>query len=192
MRIAISGTHSMGKSTFIQDFLQAHPEYRHEEEPYRALCNLYDIAFGKEMTRYGNGIQFYYHLSRIKQYTKPSDCVIFDRSPVDYLAYSLYAAKYHQTDLDMAFVESLIQPTLEALEFIDLLVFMPITAEHPIALEDDNIRPVNEDYRFEADENFKKIYRDKVYNLFPSASCKLIELWGDRQARLHKIQPFLR
>ncbi|MFM1890495.1 MAG: hypothetical protein RLZZ565_1252, partial [Planctomycetota bacterium] len=35
MRIAISGSHSLGKSTVVHDWVTAHPEYRREEEPYR-------------------------------------------------------------------------------------------------------------------------------------------------------------
>jgi len=50
MRIAVSGTHSVGKSTFVWDFIKAHPEYIREEEPYRALRDNYDIKFGKDST----------------------------------------------------------------------------------------------------------------------------------------------
>lgn len=37
MRIAISGSHSLGKSTLVHDWLAANPKYIHEEERYRAL-----------------------------------------------------------------------------------------------------------------------------------------------------------
>jgi hypothetical protein len=37
MRIAISGTHSCGKSTLIDEFLTTHPEFHHEPEAYEAL-----------------------------------------------------------------------------------------------------------------------------------------------------------
>ena len=38
MRIAISGSHSMGKSTFVKDFHISHPEFVLEDEPYRRLA----------------------------------------------------------------------------------------------------------------------------------------------------------
>lgn len=47
MRIAVSGTYSVRKRAFVHDFIVKHPEYRREEEPYRALCNWYEILFGK-------------------------------------------------------------------------------------------------------------------------------------------------
>lgn len=37
MRIAVSGTHFIGKSTLIQDFIKAHPDYKCEIESYYKL-----------------------------------------------------------------------------------------------------------------------------------------------------------
>ena len=37
MRIAVSGTHFIGKSTLIEDFIKAHPDYKCEIEPYFKL-----------------------------------------------------------------------------------------------------------------------------------------------------------
>ena len=64
MRIAISGSHSLGKSTVVNDWVAAHPEFRREEEPYRvlALNGLYEIWFRESSTRLHNGIQLYLEL----------------------------------------------------------------------------------------------------------------------------------
>ena len=35
MRIAISGSHSLGKSTVVRDWLNSNPDYLWEDEPYR-------------------------------------------------------------------------------------------------------------------------------------------------------------
>lgn len=192
MRIAVSGTHSVGKSTFVWDFIKAHPEYIREEEPYRALRDNYNIKFGKDSTRFCNGIQLYQNLSRVKQYPLKSSHVIFDRSPVDYLAYSLYTAHYHQTDLDMAFVESLIDPIKEGLEFIDVVIFVSINTKHLVNIEDDGIRPVDPSYRTEVDNIFKKIYFEDLYKIMPKKNApKLIELWGTREERIQKISDLL-
>ena len=37
MRIAISGSHSLGKSTLVRDFKAAHPDFQLFDEPYREL-----------------------------------------------------------------------------------------------------------------------------------------------------------
>jgi len=44
MRIAISGTHFMGKSTLIDNFIEAHPEYKSEVEE--------NLAYRKEVDKY--------------------------------------------------------------------------------------------------------------------------------------------
>jgi len=192
MRIAVSGTHSVGKSTFVWDLIKAHPDYIREEEPYRALRDNFNIKFGKESTRFCNGLQLYQHLSRVKHYPLPSCQVIFDRSPVDYLAYSLYTANYQQTDLDMSFVESLVTPIREGLEYIDLLIFISINTKHLVALEDDGIRPIDPSYRSEVDQLFKKIYFEDLYAIMPQQNKpKLIELWGTREERIEKISDLL-
>ncbi|KTC83801.1 AAA family ATPase [Legionella brunensis] len=192
MRIAVSGTHSLGKSTFVWDFIKTHPHYRREEEPYRALRANYDIKFGKESTRFCNGIQLYYNISRVKQYHDSSCNVVFDRSPIDYIAYSLYTEYYHQTDLNMAFVESLIEPVRESLEFIDLLIFISINKKHLVDIENDGIRPIDEAYRAEVDAFFKQIYFDNRYQIMPLKNAPhIIELWGSREERVKKISNLL-
>jgi len=78
MRIAISGSHSLGKSTVVNDWVAAHPEFRREEEPYRALAlnGPYEILFREASTRLHNGIQMYYNISRLYRYSSPADDVI--------------------------------------------------------------------------------------------------------------------
>ena len=61
MRIAISGSHSLGKSTVVKDWLATDPEFQHEDESDRVLglhgpC---EIKFRDSSTRLHNGIQIY-------------------------------------------------------------------------------------------------------------------------------------
>ena len=168
MRIVTSGTHSVGKSTVVWDFLKAHPDYIREEEPYHALCDNYDIKFGEDSTRYCNGIQLFYSISRVQQYQSPQDKLIFDRSPVDYIAYSLYTAHYNQTDLDMAFVKSLVEAVRQALTCVDVLFFVSINQNHLVDIEDDGIRLIiDEAYRSEVDAFFKETILTITLTYYP-------------------------
>jgi hypothetical protein len=191
MRIAVSGTHSVGKSTLVAHIHQAFGNFVHEEEPYRALREIYPIKFGKESTRYCNGLQCFYNISRVQRYRSGHDHVIFDRSPVDYIAYSIYTAHHKQTDLDMAFVASLIEPVRDALRFLDLVVFVPVSHEHPIPLEADGIRPTDKHYRWEVDRHFKRLYREGLFELFPASEPKVVEVTGSRQERIDQLRPWL-
>ena len=190
MRIAISGSHSLGKSTLVWDWVKRHPQYTREEEPFRALdSEMYEIRFRQESNRLHNGIQMYYNASRVNLYSSINDCVIFDRAPVDYIAYSQYTAEKETTDIDDAFVAAMVPRVRETLQRLDLLVFIPMTDRWPVELEDDGIRPVDLPYRAEVDAIFKQIYRDERFSVMPEMNRpKLIELWGSRGQRLERLQ----
>jgi hypothetical protein len=191
MRIAVTGTHSVGKSTLVADIHAQFSGFVHEEEPYRALRDVYPIKFGKDSTRCCNGIQCFYNICRVQQYRSSEDHVVFDRCPADYIAYSIYTAHHRQTDLDMAFVESLVEPVRESLKFLDLLVFVPVSRDHPMSLEDDGIRPVDKQYRWDVDHQFKRLYRDGLYGLLSDSGPRLVEVTGSRDARIAQLRPFM-
>ena len=190
MRIAISGTHSQGKSTFVRDWIKRHHHYIREEEPFRALHEEgYDIRFRQESTRLHNGIQMYYNISRLMSYQREDDCVIFDRCPVDYIAYSQYTANHGTTDINNEFVKSLAAKVKDSLRNLDLLVFLPITNEWPVAMENDGIRPLDHPYRDEVDVIFKQIYREQRFLVMPiNNPPAFLELWGDREDRLNSLE----
>ena len=190
MRIAISGSHSLGKSTLVWDWIKRHPQYTREEEPFRALDGeMYDIRFRQESNRLHNGIQMYYNASRVNLYSSINDCVIFDRAPVDYIAYSQYTADKKTTDIDDAFVDAMVPRVKETLQRLDLVVFIPMTNRWPVDMEDDGIRPVDLPYRAEVDAIFKQIYRNERFSVMPDKNRpKLIELWGSREQRLDQLQ----
>jgi hypothetical protein len=190
MRIAVSGSHSLGKSTLVDDWVARYPQFTREEEPYRALglYGPYQILFRDESTRLHNGIQLYYSLSRVHRYAAQSDDVIFDRAPVDYLAYSQYTADAGSTDIDDAFVMSMVQPVIESLDRLDIIAFVPKSDEWPVEMEADGIRPTDYAYRDAVDAVFTQIYREGRYGVFSGERHPLVvELVGSRQDRLDQL-----
>jgi hypothetical protein len=137
LRIAVSGSHSLGKSTVVNDWVSAHPDYFREEEPCRVLGlnGPYEIRFREASTRLQNGIQLYYNISRIHRYPTAADKVIFDRTPVDYIAYSQYTANQGITDIDDDFVESMVPAVRESLDYIDILAFVPKSDSWPVEMK---------------------------------------------------------
>ncbi len=191
MRIAISGSHSLGKSTVVNEWVAKHPSFHREEEPYRALglYGPYEILFRDASTKLHNGIQMYYNISRIHRYAESTDEVIFDRAPVDYLAYSQYTANQGSTDIDDAFVESMVPAVRESLDHLDILAFVPKSDHWPVEMELDGIRPVDHAYRDEVVEIFKQIYRGGRFRVLPDGNAPLVvELCGPREQRLDQLQ----
>ena len=191
MRIAVSGSHSLGKSTVVNDWMAQHPGFLREEEPFRALglYGPYEILFRDASTKLHNGIQLFYNISRIHRYGNFADDVIFDRAPVDYLAYSQYTANQGSTDINDAFVESMVPAVRESMDHLDILAFVPRSEDWPVAMEDDGIRPVDYAYRDEVDAIFKEIYREGRFQVFPEKNSPLlVELGGSRETRLSQLQ----
>ena len=102
-----------------------------EEEPFRALhAEEYNIQFRQNCNRLHNGIQMDDNASRVNAYRSSNECVIFDRSPVDDIAYSQDTADYATTDIDNAFVEvmvSRVRQTLENSSRWKTMEFAPLT-----------------------------------------------------------------
>lgn len=94
MRIAVSGSHSMGKSTLVRDFHAARPDFRIEDEPYRYLAARGErIHFAERASQRCNTLMTQHAIDRIHQAraTRPDANVICDRSCLDFIPYSQYA-----------------------------------------------------------------------------------------------------
>lgn len=190
MRIAVSGSHSLGKSTLVHDWVARYPQFAREEEPYRALglYGPYQILFRDESSRLHNGIQLYYSLSRVNRYAAQNSDVIFDRAPIDYLAYSQYTADAGSTDIDDAFVMSMVPAVIESLDRLDIIAFVPKSDDWPVEMETDGIRPTDDAYRDAVDAVFKQIYRDGRFGVMTGERCPLVvELVGSREDRLEQL-----
>ena len=187
MRISISGTHFIGKSTFIDDFLKIHPDYIHEIEPYYQLQEEQNIEFSEDPTLEFLLEQLDYSITRLNDFSNQPN-VIFDRCPIDFVAYSMYIMKQMGIDLNDSVVSERFPDIKEALENLDLIVFFPIIQEHEV----DYIAQEDRAYRKAIDKYFKKIYRDEIYDLFPSYDHpKIIEIGGNRKARIEKLETYL-
>ncbi len=179
----------------VDDWVAAQPGYFREEEPYRALglFGPYEIKFREASTRLQNGIQMYYNISRIHRYATMADDVIFDRAPVDYLAYSQYTANQATSDIDDAFVVSMVAAVRESLDHLDILAFVPKSEAWPVAMEHDGIRPVDHAYRDDVDAIFKEIYRDGRFDVMPREQApRLIESVGPAEQRLDQLKNAIR
>lgn len=120
MRIAVSGTHGVGKSTLIDEFLRLHPEFEHEPEPYEVLVEEYGEEFSEEPTVEDFLRQLEFNLERLGQHVS-GEKVIYERCPLDFLAYL--------NALDANVPEALLKRILDAMQQLDLIVYLPLEHE---------------------------------------------------------------
>jgi predicted ATPase len=115
MKIAIFGAHKVGKTTLAEDLLDHLPGYTLMKEPYYELEES-GYLFSEIPDADDFIAQFDYSVNQIEECP---DNVIFDRCPLDILAY------IHAVDKNRN-IESLFETMREVLSAIDLLVFVPI------------------------------------------------------------------
>ena len=130
--------------------------------------------------------QLDYSIAQLSQSAKETS-IIFDRCPVDFIAYAMCITDQDSMDINDSEVADRFPEVKDALNNLDLIVFLPITKEHLIEYTEEN--PA---YRKAADKCFKKLYRDDICDIFPRyGHPKIIELWGDRSTRIKKLESYL-
>ena len=188
MRIAISGTHQIGKTTLINDFVKSHPEYEFKPEPYHILQDEHGIEFSQDPTMDCLLTQLDFSIDLLNK-SGNSKNIIFDRCPVDFIAYAMYITDEEHTYVNDSIIAEKFPAIKEALENLDLIVFLPITKSY----EMDDVHHEDIEYRQAIDRNFRKLYFDEVCDIFPGyQQPKIIELYGNRNDRIKKLEAYLK
>lgn len=132
MRIAISGAHFSGKSTLIASLLGQLPGYASVDEPYLLLeedgYEFWDQPFLEDFEQ-----QLKRSIAVIKE---SQNNTIFDRCPLDCLAYALVIAETCSIEESID-VEDWIQMMEDAMQLLDLIVFVPIEKRIPVPASED-------------------------------------------------------
>jgi hypothetical protein len=178
VRIAISGAHCSGKTTLVEDFLERHPEYVHEPEPYEWLAEGRDESFAAELTAADVWQQLEISVERLSLHG-PGSNVIAERSPLDFLAYldALSALGREDTSPMLDAARELVS---RGMEQVDLLAVLP--------LSDDIETPEDEDSELRDAMNscLLEILDDE---LDPKVGVvRLTEIVGTREQRLAALE----
>lgn len=184
MRIAVSGTHCMGKSTLIEDFIKIHSDYKSELEPY---YELEDEKFTElEPSLDSLLVQLDYSIAQMNQHSNQPN-IIFDRCPVDFIAYAMCVAEQEGINIHDTEIAERFNDIKQALNFLDLIIFLPMIDNYSILYTEEN--PA---YRKAADKNFKKLFRDDICDIFPRyGHPRIVEIWGEREARIKMLESYL-
>ena len=177
MRVGISGTHGTGKTTLAQALCGRLPGHVTVDEPYYLLEDEgYEFAFPPSQEDY-RALLARSVRSVASPLARPE--VIYDRTPLDYLAYLAATGADPSAEADAATLRL-------ALLRLDLLVITPITAETERAL------PAAEMPGLRADMN--DVLLELVYGdpLDAFADVRLLELGGPLAGRADAVLAALR
>lgn len=116
MRIAVSGSHGTGKSTLVAELIRILESHHAVDEPYFLLE---DEGHVFEQPPSIDDFHTLLHRAAVELQHERSRRVVFDRSPIDYLAYMavLDAASVEEHDREVVHA---------AVATLDLIVFVPV------------------------------------------------------------------
>ncbi len=186
MLITISGTHFSGKTTLIHDFIKAHPEYGMLQEPYFKMA---DESASQAFL--APNLEDFVELldTSIEQLSENihQDNLIFDRCPVDLIAYAMCHAEEEDVDLNTHEISERFEEIITLLQHIDMMIFLPLDPHSPI------VYPGNDQqYRLAADRNFNKIFNEDAFHLLPNYNNpKIRDLSGGSSERLEKLEQLI-
>ena len=183
MRVAISGTHGIGKSTLIDAFVRRHDNYVVEPEAYEALEDLYGEVFAAEPSAEDFFRQLEYHVGRLRAYGA-GDQVVFERSPADYVAYLQALEDLSRGTADARLTERAIETAREAMAMLDLIVYLPCKGGGP-EMEDPELGGA-------VDVCLEGILVNDDLSLFGGSRPLVIEAAGTTAQRLRLLEVALR
>jgi predicted ATPase len=193
--ISVSGTQCVGKTTFIKDFLAQWPMYKTADKTYRDVIRSEKLKINKETTQESQKLILEAIVEDINLASK-DEFILFDRSPIDNLVYSLWAYDKNVGDIDDGFVADCIKIARQAIKKLDIMLLIPLTKHHQIKIEESEQRETDPVYRKEIDELFQGLKRkreadDDVF-FVKDDSPPFIEVFGSREARIAMCQLYIR
>lgn len=196
MRIAISGTANLGKSTLIKDFLLEWPTYKTESSSYRDLIKSKNYPCNKNVTKEGQWAILNHMIDELQKHDKDSN-IIYDRCPLDCLVYTLWAYEKQSSDIDDDFIAKMIPLVKKSYHYLDIIFFTPICKYNQINIEEKDLRDTDKNYIEEIDNIFKGLlhqYQSNIQsNVFfdPTDTPAIIEVFGSREERIQYIRQYL-
>jgi len=170
MRIAVSGTHCTGKSTLVEELQRALPNYEAVDEPY---CLLEEE--GHEFAEMPCLEDFELQLDRsIKCLADNERDSIFDRCPVDFLAYLLSHRESRVFEVDLW-----LPRILRAVERLDLIVFVSVEDPDRIVIAESE----NAVLRRRVDEELREILLEDRWGL----GVEVLEVTGTIRERVRQV-----
>lgn len=192
MKISISGSTNMGKSTYIKDFLQKWTNYKTPNKSYRDIIKDKNLPHSKNSTEETQKVIMDFLVDQAVESSK-EDFIITDRCVLDVLAYSAWLninGKVSDKFLDEQRILA-----RETLKLYDIIFFTPITKVASVEIENDGFREVDELFREEIDNIFKAFgqsYNNGDGRIFPKEdSPAWIEIFGNREERIKMTELYL-
>jgi thymidylate kinase len=195
MRIAFIGAQNVGKSTLIEEFIKQWPMYKKPTKSYRDFITESNIKLNKEGDKESQRKILDALVDELQHAVASGDKhLVFDRCPVDNIAYSLWHYAKGTKGIDEEFVINTKTIAALSLKHLDAIFYVPLREEIPLVAKEN--RDIDKTYRQEVDNIYKALvesYEKNTGAFFPSEDCPpLITLDGPPDMRLPQLKLYIK
>jgi predicted ATPase len=153
MKIAFAGAHNTGKSTLIKSFLQKWQMYKTPSKTYRDIIKEKDLKHSSNTTA-ETQLLILDWMTQTLEINKDVKHVVYDRCPLDNLAYTLHATEKDLISEDvLGITVDIVRRSLKNLDIIFWIKYDPT-----IKVVADGLRDTNLNYIQEIDDIFAGLY----------------------------------
>jgi predicted ATPase len=194
MRIAFSGTGNSGKTTMIKSFLHTWSNYTTPDKTYREVLQENNLSHSSKTTTDTQSKILNFMIDQVQSYDKDAK-VVFDRCPLDNIAYSLWANEKDTKGFTKQFLGKEIDLMKESMRSLDIIFICRFDVKQLI--EDDGFRDTDKEFIQEVDNIFYSLYKQYTQNteadiFFPKGdSPAIIELPHTAQERINLISEYV-
>ena len=194
MRIAFSGTANTGKTTLIKNFITVWPQFTTSIKTYRDIIQEKNLTHSSATTSETQWEILNFMIDQMQSYDKKTK-VVFDRCPLDNLAYTMWAFEKGIEGIDKEFVDKCITLTKESIRHLDIIFLLK--HDDTIQIVEDELRDTDIGYIKEIDNIFTALYEQYYQNpeadiFFPKHdSPGVIVLPANPQQRIDIIAEYL-
>lgn len=190
MRIAISGTSNIGKTSLKKQFLDRYKLFKTPDTNYKHLINaLYLKNQKEERETNSKDIQWNvlnYMVEEFQKY-KRDDKVLFEGCPLDNVIYTLYIVEKigpQMSGIDENFLNVTRDLVKESMKYIDIVFYIPITKQDEKDREFDEVD-------IEINNLYEALHHQYLKNTCPylpkDDQPAIIEIFGSDEERMKMI-----
>jgi hypothetical protein len=167
----------------IDEFLLAHPDFAHEPEPYAVLSEDYSEVFAAQPSAEDFYRQLEFQVEQLRSYSA-GDRVIFERCPVDFIAYMLALRDLGRDDSALRVIEGSLDIVKKAIALLDWIVFLPIDNSGRCEVSDEE----DLELRAVVDSKLASLLNDDDLDLFVFSPASVVEARGSTASRLRMVE----
>jgi len=156
-KIGVIGTQCIGKTTLIEDMLLQWPQLSRPEKTYRDIIKEKKLPVNKKGTKASQQEILNFLVDEaMANYGKKK--MIFDRTPIDNLVYSLWLFDKGLGDIDEEFIDKTVIQVKQAVKSYSVIFYIPLCKENDVLLQTKENRDIDPIYRGEIAVLFDSIF----------------------------------